>query len=62
MQRLKQEVVALVAEAAREEARRALDGDTAVARKLRENQNGRLNPYVLAAELRAQAKRDGREA
>jgi LAO/AO transport system kinase len=62
LQRLKQEVVALVAEAAREEARRALDGDTAVARKLRESHNGRLNPYALAAELRAQARRDGSEA
>ncbi len=50
-QRLKQEVVALVAERAREDARRMLEGDTAVARRLRENQNGKLNPYALAQEL-----------
>jgi LAO/AO transport system kinase len=50
-QRLKQEVVALVAERAREDARRALDGDTSVGRRLRENQNGKLSPYALAEEL-----------
>jgi LAO/AO transport system kinase len=50
-QRLKQEVVALVAERAREDARRMLEGDTAVARRLRENRNGKLNPYALAQEL-----------
>jgi LAO/AO transport system kinase len=50
-QRLKQEVVALVAERAREEARRMLDGDTAVGRRLRENRNGKLNPYTLAREV-----------
>lgn len=50
-QRLKQEVVALVAERARDNARRALDGDTPVGRRLRENQNGKLNPYALAEEL-----------
>ncbi len=59
LQRLKHEVVALVAEAAREGARQALEGDTAVARKLRDSRNGRLNPYSLAAELLAQAKRRG---
>src|SRR6202140_5605501 len=36
-QRLKQEVVAIVAARAREDARRVLDGDTAVGRRLREN-------------------------
>jgi LAO/AO transport system kinase len=50
-QRLRQEVVALVAERAREEARRLLDGDTAVGRRLRENRNGKLNPYTLAREV-----------
>lgn len=50
-QRLKQEVVALVAERAREQARRLLEGDTPVARRLRENRNGKLNPYALAQEL-----------
>jgi LAO/AO transport system kinase len=50
-QRLKQEVVALVAERAREDARRALEGDTPLGRRLRENQNGKLNPYTLAEEL-----------
>jgi hypothetical protein len=46
-----QEVVALVADRAREDARRMLDGDTAVGRRLRENRNGKLNPYALAEEL-----------
>ena len=50
-QRLKQEVVALVADRAREEARRVLDGDTALGRRLRENQNGKLNPYALAEDI-----------
>jgi LAO/AO transport system kinase len=52
-QRLKQEVLALVAEGAREHARRALEGDTPVGRRLRQNPNGKLNPYTLAAELLA---------
>ncbi len=51
LQRLKQEVIALVAERARDAARRALEGDTPVARKLREGANGKLSPYVLAAEV-----------
>jgi LAO/AO transport system kinase len=50
-QRLKQEVVALVAERAREEALAVLEGDTPVGRKLRQNQNGKLNPYALAEEV-----------
>ncbi|TME78185.1 MAG: hypothetical protein E6I47_12870, partial [Chloroflexi bacterium] len=50
-QRLKQEVMALVADRAREDARRVLDGDTAVGRRVRENQNGKLNPYALAEEV-----------
>jgi LAO/AO transport system kinase len=50
-ERVKQEVVALVAERAREEARRLLDGDTPVGRRLRENRNGKLNPYALAEEV-----------
>ena len=50
-QRLKNEVVALVADRAREDARRVLDGDTAVGRRLRENRNGKLNPYALADEV-----------
>jgi LAO/AO transport system kinase len=59
-QRLKQEVVALVADRAREEARRVLDGDTAVGRRLRENRNGKLNPYALAEEvLRQRAPQGG---
>src|SRR5438270_222182 len=53
-QRLKQGVVALVAERARDEARRVLDGDTAVGRRLRENRNGKLNPYALAEEVLGQ--------
>ena len=50
-QRIKQEVVALVAEQAREEARRMLEGDTVAGRRLRENRNGKLNPYALAQEV-----------
>jgi len=50
-QRLKHEVMALVADRAREEARRVLDGDTAVGRRVRENRNGKLNPYALAEEV-----------
>src|SRR5947209_1657140 len=48
--RLKQEVLALVAEQARDDARQQLEGDTPVARRLRQNPNGTLNPYALAAE------------
>jgi LAO/AO transport system kinase len=55
LQRLKQEVLSLVAEQAREDARRALEGDTPVARRLRQNPNGKLNPYALAAELMGKA-------
>jgi LAO/AO transport system kinase len=58
-QRLKQEVVALVADRAREDARRVLDGDTAVGRKLRENRNGKLNPYALAEEVLGQRAPQG---
>jgi LAO/AO transport system kinase len=58
-QRLKQEVVALVAERAREEARRMLEGDTPVARRLRENRNGKLDPYALAQELVRERGRKG---
>ncbi|TMD88646.1 MAG: hypothetical protein E6I78_00530, partial [Chloroflexi bacterium] len=58
-QRLKQEVVALVADRAREEARRVLDGDTAVGRRLRENRNGKLNPYALAEEVLGQRAPQG---
>jgi len=50
-ERVKQEVVALVAERAREDARRRLDGDTVVGRRLRDNRNGKLNPYTLAEEV-----------
>ena len=50
-ERVKQEVVALVAERAREDARRLLDGDTVVGRRLRDNRNGKLNPYTLAEEV-----------
>src|SRR6195256_129621 len=50
-QRLKHEVVALVADRAREDARRVLDGDNAVGRRVRENRNGKLNPYALAEEV-----------
>jgi LAO/AO transport system kinase len=58
-QRLKQEVVALVAERAREEARLALDSDTPVGRKLRDNRNGKLNPYRLAEEVLDQRRPRG---
>jgi GTPase len=50
-QRLKQEVIAIVAERARDEALQILEGDTSAGRHLRENQNGKLNPYVLAQEV-----------
>src|ERR1700737_2748883 len=50
-QRLKHEVVALVADRAREDARRVLDGDTAAGRRLRDNRNGKLDPYALAEEV-----------
>src|SRR5439155_579701 len=43
-QRVKQEVVALVAERARGEARRLLDGGTVVGRHPRANRNGKLDP------------------
>ncbi|MDQ6884681.1 MAG: methylmalonyl Co-A mutase-associated GTPase MeaB [Candidatus Dormibacteraeota bacterium] len=54
LQRVKQEVIALVAEQAREDARRTLEGDTEVGRRLRDNRNGKLNPYALAAAVMAQ--------
>ena len=54
LQRVKQEVIALVSERAREDARRTLEGDTEVGRRLRDNRNGKLNPYTLAAEVMAQ--------
>ena len=57
--RLKQEVIALVAERAREEAQRVLEGDTAIGRRLRENQNGKLNPYALADEVLRQRAPEG---
>jgi LAO/AO transport system kinase len=50
-QRVRHEVLDIVAERAREQARSALDGDGAVARRLRESQNGSLDPYALATEL-----------
>jgi len=56
-QRLKQEVIALVAERAREDARSKLEGDTEVARRLRDDRNGKLNPYALAEEVMAQPSR-----
>ncbi|MDQ6711002.1 MAG: methylmalonyl Co-A mutase-associated GTPase MeaB [Candidatus Dormibacteraeota bacterium] len=59
LQRVKQEVIALVAEQAREDARRTLEGDTEMGRRLRDNQNGKLNPYALAAEV--MARRSTRE-
>jgi LAO/AO transport system kinase len=60
LQRLKQEVIALVAEQAREDARHALEDDTAIGRRLKENRNGKLNPYALAAEVMAQrVSKDG---
>jgi LAO/AO transport system kinase len=58
-QRLKHEVMALVADRAREEARRVLDGDTAVGRRVRENRNGKLNPYALAEEVLEQRAPQG---
>src|SRR5437899_2583298 len=56
LQRVKQEVLALVAEQARDDARRQLEGDTPVGRRLRQNPNGKLNPYALAAELMGRAR------
>ena len=58
-QRLKQEVIAIVAERAREEARQTLEGDNAISRRLLENGNGKLNPYALADELLASRERKG---
>jgi LAO/AO transport system kinase len=58
-QRLKQEVMALVADRAREEARRVLEGDTPIGRRLRENRNGKLNPYALAEEVLDQRASQG---
>ena len=58
-QRLKQEVMALVADRARENARRVLDGDTPVGRRVRENRNGKLNPYALAEEVLDQRTSQG---
>jgi LAO/AO transport system kinase len=58
-QRLKQEVMALVADRAREDARRVLEGDTAVGRRVRENRNGKLNPYALAEEVLEQRAPQG---
>jgi LAO/AO transport system kinase len=58
-QRLKQEVVSLVAERAREEARQMLDGDSSIGRRLRENRNGKLNPYRLAEEVLDQRRPRG---
>jgi LAO/AO transport system kinase len=52
--RLKQEVVAMVAEKARVRAQHALEADTPLGRRLLENKNGSLNPYSLAAEVLAQ--------
>jgi LAO/AO transport system kinase len=57
LNRLKQEVIALVAERAREQARRTLEGDTEVGRRLRNDRNGKLNPYALAAEVMAEPSR-----
>jgi LAO/AO transport system kinase len=50
-QRVRHEVLDIVAERAREQARTALDGQGAVARRLRESHNGSLDPYALASEL-----------
>ena len=58
LRRVKQEIVALVAEHARKEAESVLEGDSAVARKLA-GQNGPVNPYALAGEVLAQVARDG---
>ena len=58
LRRVKQEIVALVAERARKEAESVLEGDSAVARKLA-GQNGPVNPYALAGEVLAQVARDG---
>jgi hypothetical protein len=51
--------MALVADRAREEARRVLEGDTAVGRRVRENRNGKLNPYALAEEVLDQRASQG---
>jgi LAO/AO transport system kinase len=61
LQRVKAEVLALVSERAREEARQALEGDSPVAKKLRVHRNGALNPYTLADEL-LHALPDSKEA
>jgi hypothetical protein len=56
---LKQEVVSIVAERAREDARQMLEGDTPIGRRLRENRNGKLNPYELADELLGERPSEG---
>src|SRR3984893_3214258 len=58
-QRLKQDVMALVADRAREDARRVLAGDTAAARRVRENRNGNLTPSALAEEVLEQRAPQG---
>ena len=60
--RLKQEVIALVAERARREAESALEGDSALGRKLREDGAALVDPYALAGEILAQVGRDGGRA
>jgi GTPase len=58
LRRVKQEVVALVAERARLQAESLLEGDSVVARKLT-GRNGPVNPYTLAGEVLARVGRDG---
>ncbi|HEY9289281.1 MAG TPA: methylmalonyl Co-A mutase-associated GTPase MeaB [Candidatus Dormibacteraeota bacterium] len=58
-QRLKHEVMAIVAERSREDARQRLEGDTPIGRRLAENRNGKLNPYAIADELLGERRRGG---
>lgn len=58
-QRLKHEVMAIVAERSREDARQMLEGDTPIGRRLLENRNGKLNPYAIADELLGERRRGG---
>ncbi len=53
--RVRQEVIALVAERAREAARRLVDGEGALARRLREAPARDLDPYELAAAVESAA-------
>ncbi|HYM49227.1 MAG TPA: hypothetical protein VET65_01525, partial [Candidatus Limnocylindrales bacterium] len=59
LQRVKQEVIALVAERARQRAASALEEDATLNARLQGNGAGPVNPYALASEVFARVSRDG---